>query len=145
VAEVVRRCGHRGARQRRRGQQAGRRDRADPRQGRTDFRLIAGDAAGQLQQIADQLKATPDAKTVTVKALGQDAIAQLDAIGIKVTTLPDGQVQVDLHDEAARAKFTALMTTLSTASADDELALLTPPAEDQEAFTIRPGAEAASA
>jgi len=37
------------------------------------------------------------------------------------------------------------MTTLSTASADDELALLTPPAEDQEAFTIRPGAEAASA
>lgn len=54
-------------------------------------------------------------------------------------------MQVDLHDEAARAKFTALMTTLSTASADDELALLTPPAEDQEAFTIRPGAEAASA
>ena len=102
-----------------------------PARAETEYRLNAGDAKGQLQQIADQLKATPDAKTVTVKALSADAIAQLDALGIKTKTLPDGQVQVDLHDEAARAKFDALMVTLTTANATPTMDLNTATAQQK--------------
>jgi hypothetical protein len=54
-----------------------------------------------------------------------------------------GAIRSETHPEYGNTLSSTALSGL--ALTDDELALLTPPAEDQEAFTIRPGAEAASA
>ncbi|MER6602606.1 hypothetical protein [Streptomyces parvus] len=52
------------------------------------------DAIAGLNSVIAKIKATPDSKSVTVKALTADAKALLEQLGYKTKTLPDGRVQV---------------------------------------------------
>ncbi|WP_051637713.1 phage tail tape measure protein [Rhodococcus sp. UNC363MFTsu5.1] len=51
----------------------------------------------------------PDDKTVHTKALTQDAVDNLTALGMKVTTLPDGTVIVEADTDPANRSMTAFL------------------------------------
>lgn len=60
----------------------------------TQIEMKREDAIAGLDAVIAKIKATPGAKSVTVKTLSQSAISALEAVGLKVTRLPDGSVTV---------------------------------------------------
>ncbi|MFJ6238894.1 hypothetical protein ACIQH0_32985 [Streptomyces griseus] len=67
----------------------------------TDITMRTEDAIAGLDQVIAAIKATPDAKSVTVDALTSDAVALLNSLGYKTKTLPDGRVQVTANTGSA--------------------------------------------
>ncbi|MFE3381651.1 hypothetical protein [Streptomyces anulatus] len=67
----------------------------------TDITMRTEDAIAGLDQVIAAIKATPDAKSVTVDALTSDAVALLNSLGYKTKTLPDGRVQVTANTGTA--------------------------------------------
>jgi hypothetical protein len=70
----------------------------------TNFTSNATGVAAEMNTLAAQITAVPGAKQIVVDALSEEAQQKLRDLGFTVTTLPNGQVQVDVHDEAGRAK-----------------------------------------
>jgi hypothetical protein len=60
----------------------------------TQVEMKREDALAGLDSVIAKIKATPGAKSVTVKTLSSSAIAALEAVGLKVKRLPDGSVTV---------------------------------------------------
>lgn len=75
-----------------------------PAAARTNFETNATGVTAELNTLAAQFAAIPDAKQITVNALSDDAKKKLTDLGFTVKTLPNGQVVVDVHDEAGRKK-----------------------------------------
>jgi hypothetical protein len=59
-----------------------------------EVEMRSEDAMDGLNRVIGAIKKTPDAKSVTVKALTQDAILLLESLGLKVTRLKDGKFKV---------------------------------------------------
>lgn len=57
-----------------------------------------------LLQVNQLLQGVPKNTTVNVGVLSADAIAALKALGLQVTTLPEGKIGVTIQDEAGRKK-----------------------------------------
>ncbi|MDN5859347.1 MAG: hypothetical protein L0H84_12065 [Pseudonocardia sp.] len=85
-----------------------------PAAARTNFETNATGVAAELNVLAAQVAAVPDAKQITVQALSDAAKAKLVDLGFTVTNLPNGQVQVDVHDEAGRAKLATFLGFVNT-------------------------------
>lgn len=85
-----------------------------PEAARINFETNAAGVAAELNVIGQQVKAVPDQKSVTVNLLSDEAAAKLEAFGLNVEKLPNGQSTIDLHDETARAKFDAFVQLTST-------------------------------
>lgn len=96
---------------------------------------LAAEASGrlteQLTSVKSQFDAVPDAKEITIESTSPEVIQQLRDLGFEVTQLKDGTVRVNLEDAEARARFDALMVTLSTASAAPVLDLNTATAQQK--------------
>ncbi|MBZ6250394.1 hypothetical protein KVH27_18660 [Streptomyces olivaceus] len=60
----------------------------------TNVILERQDAIEGLNNVQAEIKATPDAHTVTVDTLNAAAIAALEAVGLKTRRLPDGRTEV---------------------------------------------------
>lgn len=79
--------------------------------------LITANGLTQVEQELLQLKTrmdqVPTAKTITVQTLSSEARQQLEALGIQTRALPDGQIEVILTDDKARARFNDFMTNLT--------------------------------
>jgi hypothetical protein len=73
----------------------------------------APDVARQLNEMAAALEALPPSKSITVVSLSDEAKNKLTDLGITVTTLPNGQVEIDLRDEAARGRLEAFLAQTS--------------------------------
>ena len=56
----------------------------------------------QMRGLMQQIQATPTGHTVTVTSLTSTAMAELQALGLKVTTLPNGQVSIVANTAAAK-------------------------------------------
>jgi methyl-accepting chemotaxis protein len=67
----------------------------------TQVEMKREDALAGLDAVIAKIKATPGAKSVTVKTLSQSAIAALEAVGLKVKRLPDGSVTVTTRNGQA--------------------------------------------
>ncbi|MFC7794660.1 hypothetical protein [Streptomyces cinereoruber] len=65
-----------------------------PDEKQTRVEMDRDDALAGLDQVIAKIQATPSGKSVTVSALTRDAVGLLDALGYRVKTLPNGQVQV---------------------------------------------------
>jgi hypothetical protein len=65
-----------------------------PHKHSTQVEMKREDALAGLDSVIAKIKATPGAKSVTVKTLSSSAIAALEAVGLKVKRLPDGSVTV---------------------------------------------------
>lgn len=65
------------------------------------LRMQSEDAVAGLDAVIAKMKATPDAKSVTVKALPQSAIKALEDVGYKTRTLKDGRVVVTAQNGQA--------------------------------------------
>lgn len=70
----------------------------------TTFTSNATGVAAEFITLGQQVAAVPGAKTITVQSLSDEAKAKLTDLGFTVTNLPNGQVQVDVHDEAGRQR-----------------------------------------
>lgn len=66
------------------------------------------DAQAGLDAVIGKIKQTPDAKSVTVKALTGDAISLLESVGFKVTELKDGRFKVTAETGTAKGGLDAL-------------------------------------
>ena len=73
-------------------------------------------AASQLALdiLRDKVDLVPGDKSITVDTLDEQAITRLDALGLKVTTLPDGTVEVSANDAAAQLTLDELINTPRT-------------------------------
>lgn len=65
-----------------------------PDEKETRVELAREDALAGLDAVIAKIQATPGAKSVTVTALTQEAMALLNTLGYKTERLPDGQVKV---------------------------------------------------
>jgi DNA-binding transcriptional MerR regulator len=70
--------------------------------------MAAEDAIAGLDSVLERLKATPDAKSVTVSALTQSAMDMLRTLGFTVEQLPDGQFKVTALTGNARSNIAAV-------------------------------------
>jgi hypothetical protein len=75
----------------------------------TRFETNAAGVAAELQELNAQFGLVPDAKSITVNALTDEARARLEELGFKVTELPNGQVLVEAQTDAARGKLDELV------------------------------------
>ncbi|MGW0948434.1 hypothetical protein ACWD4O_38585 [Streptomyces sp. NPDC002623] len=66
------------------------------------------DAISGLTSVIEAIQKTPNAKSVTVKALTDDAILQLSDLGFTVTTLKDGTFKVTANTATAQESLTSL-------------------------------------
>lgn len=57
----------------------------------------------ELVQLKGRFDAVPDAKSITVTTLSAEARAELTRLGVQVTTLPDGRIQVSALTAAAES------------------------------------------
>lgn len=65
-----------------------------PKEVKTLIKAERADAVAGLNEVIEKIRATPDAKSVTVKTLSAGAMEALRKLGFTVTTLPDGSVTV---------------------------------------------------
>lgn len=75
----------------------------------TDFRTNATEVGTQLLGLQAQFAAIPGSKVVTVNALTQEAIDQLETLGFTVRELPNGQFEVIAETDGAKTSLDALM------------------------------------
>lgn len=68
----------------------------------TVLEMRTEDAIAGLNAVIAAIQKTPNAKSVTVKALTSDAVSMLEDLGFKVTRLKDGQFQVTAHTQSAK-------------------------------------------
>jgi hypothetical protein len=83
---------------------------AIPKEVKTQVSLPGGaQAAVEALGLKDKITSIPNEKSVVVKALSQEAIATLEALGLKVTQLPDGQflIKADGSPAITEADITA--------------------------------------
>lgn len=104
-----------------------------PAAAQTIFTSNATGATAEFITLGAQVAAVPGAKQITVQALSAEATTQLRDLGFEVKNLPNGQVQVDVKDEAGRAKLEAFLTTINTAAAAPKLDLNTATGEQKGA------------
>lgn len=71
-------------------------------------------AKEEIQGVITAFENAPNAKSIEVKALTSDAIAQLKAFGYKVTTLPDGKTKVETRVGGAKANIELLEALLNS-------------------------------
>lgn len=64
-----------------------------------------------LDILKDKVDLVPDDKSITVDTLDAPAIQRLEALGLKVTTLPNGTVEVSADDAAAQLTLDELINT----------------------------------
>lgn len=62
------------------------------------------EAKYELDVLKDKVIDVPDAKTIHTQALTKDSVDQLEALGLKVETLPDGTVRVTAETDEAEAR-----------------------------------------
>lgn len=67
----------------------------------------------ELLAVQQALKATPDKKSVTLSTLSNEARAELERLGFKITDLKDRTVQVSAPTDLARADLDALIAKIS--------------------------------
>ncbi|MFE5717635.1 phage tail tape measure protein [Streptomyces erythrochromogenes] len=67
----------------------------------------------ELMAVQQALKATPDKKTVTISTLSNEARAELEKLGFKITDLKDRTVQVSAPTDLARSDLDALIAKIS--------------------------------
>jgi hypothetical protein len=85
-----------------------------PSAAKTIFESNATGVQAEMITLGAQIAAVPGAKTITVSALSEPAQEKLRALGFTVTTLPTGQVKIEVQDEAGRAKLEAFLAFSST-------------------------------
>ncbi|MFH8294963.1 hypothetical protein [Streptomyces sp. NPDC018059] len=69
------------------------------------------DALAGLNSVIEKIEATPDAKSVTVDALTQDAVVLLESLGLEVTRLPNGRFEVTAETGTAKDRLEGLKAT----------------------------------
>jgi hypothetical protein len=74
----------------------------------TVLEMRTEDAIAGLNSVIAKIKATPGAKSVTVRALTTDAVSMLERLGYKVTHLKDGRFKVTALTGAASAGLAGL-------------------------------------
>ncbi|MER6391286.1 phage tail tape measure protein [Streptomyces sp. NPDC001523] len=67
----------------------------------------------ELMAVQQALKATPDKKSVTISTLSNEARAELEKLGFKITDLKDRTVQVSAPTDMARTDLDALIAKIS--------------------------------
>ncbi|MFF1358745.1 hypothetical protein [Streptomyces sp. NPDC058297] len=72
-----------------------------PKKTSTKFDMQTEDAVTGLNSVISAIKKTPDAKSVTVKALTEDAVALLQSLGFKVEQMPNGSFKVTAQTGSA--------------------------------------------
>ncbi|MFE2850403.1 phage tail tape measure protein [Streptomyces lavendulae] len=70
-------------------------------------------SVSELLAVQQALKATPDNKTVTISTLSNEARAELERLGFKITDLKDRTVQVSAPTDMARTDLDALIAKIS--------------------------------
>lgn len=90
----------------------------------------------ELLQLKGRFDAVPGQKTVTVQSITDDARARLEEIGFRVTTLPNGQVQVEALTDQALAQFGALTSEIVGTTATMQLDANPEPANNQIAGAV---------
>lgn len=85
----------------------------------------------ELLQLKGRFDAVPGQKTVTVQSITDDARARLEEIGFRVTTLPNGQVQVEALTDQALAEFNTLTGQIVGTTATFQLDANPAPANNQ--------------
>ncbi|EFL29392.1 LigA protein [Streptomyces himastatinicus ATCC 53653] len=70
----------------------------------TKIEMKAEDAIAGLDSVIAAIKATPNAKSVTVDALTSDAVNLLESLGFKVTHLKDGRFKVTAETGSVKGK-----------------------------------------
>ncbi|WP_449475275.1 phage tail tape measure protein [Streptomyces abikoensis] len=68
----------------------------------------------QLMAVQQQLKATPDQKSITISSLDNDARVKLESLGFKIRDLPNRQVEVTAPTDGARTNLDALISKLAS-------------------------------
>ncbi|MGI5526815.1 phage tail tape measure protein [Streptomyces syringium] len=68
----------------------------------------------QLMAVQQQLKATPDQKSITISSLDNDARTKLESLGFKIKDLPNRQVEVTAPTDGARTNLDALISKLAS-------------------------------
>jgi hypothetical protein len=102
------------------------------------------DAVAGLDQVIAAIKATPDAKSVTVSTLNAEAIKALEAVGYKVTTLPDGSVTVSAATGTAITNIGAVQAARDNLS-DKSITITVTRRTVLETLVTQPAASAADA
>lgn len=85
-----------------------------PEAASTKFTTNADETTGQIITLKEQFDAVPNAKSVVVSALTDDAIKQLEALGFKITDLGNNQFEVAMKDDKARASLDKLVADISS-------------------------------
>ncbi|MDF3280488.1 phage tail tape measure protein [Gordonia sp. N1V] len=73
----------------------------------------AGTSTQGMQHLANSIVGVPDAKSVIISDNSPAVIDQLTKLGLKVTTLPNGQLRVDAETQQAEVALQALTKTRS--------------------------------
>ncbi|MFI8792569.1 hypothetical protein [Streptomyces sp. NPDC055105] len=81
-----------------------------PKKTSTTFAMKTEDAVTGLNAVMTAMKKTPDAKSVTVKALTKDAIGILESLGFKVTHMKDGSFKVTAATGSALSNIGGVQT-----------------------------------
>lgn len=100
-----------------------------PATAETNFKTNAATTAMEVGQVADKLREVPVGKTVTVNAMTEPAKAALTGLGVTVTTLPDGRVEVTAETGQAQANMAAFMNGVRDQRAEVTINGKTQPAE----------------
>jgi hypothetical protein len=74
----------------------------------TRVEMDRADALAGLDAVIAKIRATPGAKSVTVRALTKEAMALLNTLGYTTKTLPDGQVEVTAKTGTALTNISAV-------------------------------------
>ncbi|MFI2620396.1 hypothetical protein [Streptomyces sp. NPDC018584] len=74
----------------------------------TKLEMRTEDAVTGLNSVIAAIKKTPNAKSVTVKALTSNAVELLESLGFKVKRLPDGRFSVTAQTGTAQSKLAAV-------------------------------------
>lgn len=85
-----------------------------PEAASTKFTTNADETTGQIITLKEQFDAVPNAKSVVVSALTDDAIKQLEALGFKITDLGNNQFEVAMKDDKARAGLDKLVADITS-------------------------------
>lgn len=76
----------------------------------TTVEMDREDALAGLDAVIEKMKATPGAKSVTVKALTSSAVQMLQQLGLKVEQMPDGSFTVSAQTGTAQSNLSAVQT-----------------------------------
>lgn len=71
------------------------------------FETNADETEADIIRIIGAIQQMPEIKSIVIDAPTEEAIAALEALGIKITNLPGGKVQLDLDDAEFQAKLQA--------------------------------------